>query len=235
MPVGRFAGQEGLARFRLAKTTQGGGRLAPHGGMLRLQEADQSRVAPFNPFKSAEVGPGLLHRGQRAPQREANHGETLPGANPGQRPERPESLPAACSPGEGLPQEWDGLLAPGCQRGDRSIPNLGSRVVQQVNQRRCFHPGPVDLCSPRILRRHRPGSTDPVNGTQHLGLGDHGGRAAKLVPPSRVQHQQAAIGIFLDVGRMKVDLVGYHEVAVLGPVARALGNQAMPHHLAHVE
>ena len=62
-----------------------------------------------------------------------------------------------------------------------------------------------------------------------------GSGAAELVPPSRIDHQQAAVGVLHHVGGMKVAIGGGQKVGVPGREGGSAGLQDVAGHLVQVE
>ena len=89
----------------------------------------------------------------------------------------------------------------------------GRGSTEQPGKSLGFRRPPVDLEPARIVDPGGPFPPDAIDGAQHVGLGQLRGRAAELVPAARVDHEQAAVGIFEHVGGMKVGIVGGQEIA----------------------
>ena len=87
-----------------------------------------------------------------------------------------------------------------------------SRAARSVGDER----RPGDLQPARVGNRRRGLAPNAVDRAEHVGLGQLRGRAAELVPGAGVDDEQAAVGVFDDVGRVEVEAVGDEEIARRG-------------------
>ena len=106
---------------------------------------------------------------------------------------------------------------------DRALNHCRAKVGKPVGMRI----RPVELESARIPHFGSVDLANPVEPAKHLGFGRNGGRTTHPVPASRIGDNQAAIGIFQDVGGMKVGLIAHQKRGSLGPIGGAFFGENM--------
>src|SRR5205085_11233558 len=90
------------------------------------------------------------------------------------------------------------------QLGHSPISNGKTGIVEERDHLARLQRLPLDRSSTRIGRDRTTLSTDAINGTFHLRLGDLRRGTAVAEPAARVNHQQRAVHILQDIGRVKV-------------------------------
>ena len=95
-----------------------------------------------------------------------------------------------------------------------ALPNRGPVVAEELRQLAARRLRPGQLQPSRIDDLGGADTPDPVNRAQHIGLPELGSRATNFIPAPRIDHEQAAIGVFQHVRRMKVGIVRNQKIAV---------------------
>ncbi len=94
---------------------------------------------------------------------------------------------------------------------------------------------PPDAGAARIGDAPRTAALHAVDRAEHIRLGQLRRRATELVPGTGVDDEQAAVGVFDDVGRVEVAVGGDEKVGIAGPEGRAVRLEHVPGDLPQVE
>ncbi len=94
---------------------------------------------------------------------------------------------------------------------------------------------PIQLEAAGVRNAMRPFLLNPIDGAQNIWLGDLRSWATDHVPTARVGNQQAAIGVFDHIGRMKIGLIAFEQDARSCGMGRSGFGQSVPRHTASVE
>ena len=127
------------------------------------------------------------------------------------------------------------LLPPLRQLFDGPMVHGRGPVSKQARQFGHVHFRPCEFCPARIFNFGSILTANAVNRAQHIRFMQGRRRTAKLVPAARVDHEQAAIGVFKHVCWMKIEIVRDQEVVVVRFERRPFGLQNVPADFVLVE
>ena len=97
------------------------------------------------------------------------------------------------------------------------------------------HRVPGEAEAARVVTARRALAADAVDRAEHVRLGELRGGTAQLVPRAGVDHEQAAVGIFEHVGRMKIAAARHEEIGIAALERRAARLEHVARHLVQVE
>ena len=121
------------------------------------------------------------------------------------------------------------------ERLDSASTDERTRVVQKFDEPRVIDSRPVNFQAARVFNGRCADFRDAINGPQNVRLGELGSGATELVPAARVDDQEAAVGVFDHVRRMKVDVVAHEEIVVGGSEGRAIRREDVTRDFVEIE
>jgi hypothetical protein len=88
----------------------------------------------------------------------------------------------------------------------------GTRIVEEY--REIFQGSGVEInfAAARIFDFGSARAVNTIDRAENVGLPELGGRATKFVPAAGINYEQRAVGIFDDVGGMKIGLIGNEKI-----------------------
>ena len=224
-------------RFPVANPSQGSGGHPAYGGIL----VGQGLCKDWYGFTDPEFSQGA--RGCPPDF----HGRVLQGgtellADPGNAQLRDgEDGPSA---NVGIPGEiWRAELREGFEgtfpQGDElclgPVTHGRAGIAKQFGEVRDGQLVPLDFRAPGIGRGGSLLPADPVDRTEHLGLGGLGVRTPPAQPASRVQQEQTPVRIFQNISGMKVPAGGGEEIPVPRGEGGTVGNEPDVTHPVGIE
>src|SRR5262249_9504499 len=117
----------------------------------------------------------------------------------------------------------------------RMLADSWALVTKQPNQFVRAELVPSQLQAHWIVWMRSTDPPNPVNRAQYVRLGELRGGATELIPATCVDDEQAAIGIFEDIGRMEVSAVRNHKITVFGFEGGTIGLNHVAGNFVHVE
>ena len=122
---------------------------------------------------------------------------------------------------------WQGLHRPAAH----GRPRIGQKPGQVVGGNFV----PLDFLAARIVNLRRAGFADAIHRAQQIGFVKLRRGAAEFVPAAGVDDDQAAICIFQNIRRMKIQAIAGEKVLILRRKRGAGGREDMTNHFVEIE